>query len=273
MKLEVKNLSFSYSGNSVLKKISFELKNKEVMCVAGPNGSGKSTLVKCINKILRPDSGKILMDGTDLSILDFKEIAKKTAYVPQSGGAVFSSSVFETVLMGRSPYFSWNPGEEDLDKTIDTIRLLGLSEIASKNYNSLSGGQQQKVLTARAVAQEPELLLLDEPTSALDICHQLEVMETVTQLAEIKNISVLMVIHDLNLAARFASKAILLKNGKIFSSGIPENVFTSKNIAGVFEVDTEIKISNKGLVIVPIGRCLKNNTKTAVKKPLFEPST
>ena len=254
MRLSVSNLYFSYPQTPVLKGINLCLKAGEIMCVVGPNGSGKSTLVKCIDALVKPCSGSILLDGTNLASLSRRDIAGRIGYVPQSGTHLFSTTVFDTVLMGRNPYYSWKSSEEDMDITADILTLMGLGNFALKAFNHLSGGQQQRVLIARALAQEPSLLLLDEPTSALDIAHQMEVMDVMSELAAARRIATLMVLHDLNLASRYADKILMLYRGEIFASGKPKNVLTVDNMARVYGVETIIRTTAGRLSVFPVKR-------------------
>lgn len=254
LKISVKNLGFAYSEKTVLTGIDFELGHSEIICVVGPNGCGKSTLLKCIESILTPPIGDILLNGTDIKTLQLCEIAQILGYVPQSANPPFSSSVFDTVLLGRTPYSSWKIRDRDIDIVIDILTLMSLDDLALNGFNLLSGGQRQQVMIARALAQQPEALLLDEPTSALDIANQLEVMDILSSLAKTKGISILMVVHDLNLASRYADQIIMMKSGKIHSKGPPGEVITRKNIASVYGVDSIVKEYHGKISIVPINR-------------------
>ncbi len=254
MKIDICNLVFSYPGKKILDGINVTMDDSEIVCLVGPNGSGKSTIVKCIESILVPDKGQIFLDGKESKRMKKIDLAKKIGYVPQSYNFTFSMTVFEIILMGRRPHYSWQSSIMDTDIVIDIIILMELEDIALRQFNLLSGGQQQRVLIARALAQHPELLLLDEPTSALDIAHQLEIMDIITKLVNEKNMSVVMVVHDLNLAARYADAIIMLKDGKIYAKGKPEQVFTKRNLSLVYDV--EVKIGNHGdkVTITPIAK-------------------
>lgn len=254
MTLTVKDLKFSYASKPILKGVNFKLNETEIMCIVGPNGSGKSTLVKCIEGILKPQSGKVFLNDKDLSTIDTKEIAKIIGYVPQTSKQLFSSTVFDTVLMGRKPYTTWKSSDKDVDITIDVLTRMNLEDIALQQFNQLSGGQQQRVLIARALAQQPRILLLDEPTSALDISHQLEVMEIIHDLAHEQKIEVLMIVHDLNLAAIYADKIIMLCDGTVHVSGSVEEAFTYNNIANVYGVEAVINHTEGRISVVPIKR-------------------
>jgi iron complex transport system ATP-binding protein len=174
--LKISNLEFSYSSTPVLEDITMELTRSELVGIVGPNGTGKSTLIRCIDRILEPLGGSILLDEKDIKQMGMMEVAKKLGYVPQTISSIFPTTVFDTVLMGRRPHIGWRSSNSDRRKIVEVLHLMEIEDIAMKEFNELSGGQQQKVLIARALAQEAEMLLLDEPTSNLDIRHQIEVM-------------------------------------------------------------------------------------------------
>ena len=261
MNLQVEDLYFSYPGKDVLQGVSLHLGEQEIMCVVGPNGSGKSTLVKCIEGLQPPKSGKIYFDETDSSSLSRLEIARRIGYVPQSSNQLFSSTVFDTVMMGRKPHYSWRCGDEDIDIIVDILQLMELEDLAMNEYNNLSGGQQQRVLIARALAQEPQLLLLDEPTSALDISHQLEVMEVIHDLVHKRGIGVIMVIHDLNLASRYADCILMLHEGGVFACGDAADTLTEVNIEKVYGVEASIHSHDGTLSVTPVRRVKRNSGK------------
>ncbi|MFW6041121.1 MAG: ABC transporter ATP-binding protein [Thermoplasmatota archaeon] len=249
MKLEIAGLKFSYNSHPVLEDVNFKIKKGEMLTIIGPNASGKTTLLKCINNILKPQKGSVIIDDRSINGLTMREIAKKIGHVPQSGTESFPTTVFDIVLMGRKPHGGWKPSDKDIEMVSKTIEKLGLEEIAMRNIGEISGGQKQKVLIARAVAQNPEILLLDEPTSSLDLKHQLEVLDVVKKQT-INGISVIMTMHDLNLAARYSSKILMLCNGKIFAAGDVE-VLNSKNIESVFGVKVDIIERSGRPMIVP----------------------
>lgn len=254
MKIRIRGLEFRYNSILALKDVTLDIHESEVVAIVGPNGSGKSTLLKCINRILKPKKGVIMIDGKDIKDLSQIEIAKAVGYVPQVAKQSFPATVFEVVLMGRRPYISWRCGKRDIEKVLEVLKLLNIEDIAMRDFNELSGGQQQKVLIARALAQEPEILLLDEPTSNLDIKHQLEVMEMVRNITKEKEITAVVAIHDLNLASRYADKVVMMLEGRIFAVGDPISVLTPDNIRKVYGV--EVKIINDGglIYIIPFRR-------------------
>jgi iron complex transport system ATP-binding protein len=255
MKITVEELFFSYSETDVLKDVSLRVEEEEIVCIVGPNGSGKSTLVKCIEHLLTPKSGTVLFDGVDYRSISRMDIARLLGYVPQSNQYFFAATVFDTVLLGRRPYTSWQSGEHDIEVVVDILTRMELEGIALRNFNELSGGQQQRVLIARALDQEPRALILDEPTSALDIAHQLEVMDIIHDLVHEHRISVLMIVHDLNLAARYADRIILLREGEVFAEGPPSEVITRSNLADVYRIEASVRMYEGAVSVYPLCRC------------------
>jgi iron complex transport system ATP-binding protein len=230
-----------------------KLADSEVLGIVGPNGAGKSTLIRCINIILKPQQGSILLEGKEITRMEPIEIAKNLGYVPQSASNTFPATVFDTVLMGRRPHIGWRSSESDIKKVDDILKLMEIEDLAMRDFNQLSGGQRQKVLIARALAQEAGTLLLDEPTSNLDIQHQLEVMEIIKYLVTNKGISAIMAVHDLNLALRYTDRVLIMKEGRIFDAGSPAEVLTTENIRSVYNVEAEVMNNNGGMpYIVPI---------------------
>jgi len=241
MKLEIRGIQFSYSSVPVLKDVSLRVGEGEVLSLVGPNGSGKTTLLKCINRILRPKKGTILLNGNDLKNMDLKGLARSLGYVPQSSPNTFPLTVFEMVILGRKPYVHWKLTEKDKWVVFDILRLMELDDLGLRMFGELSGGERQKVLIARALAQEPEVLLLDEPTSNLDLRHQLEVLELITNIVREKRLSAVMAIHDLNLASRFSDSIVMLRKGRIHAAGRGKGVLTTENIREVYEVEVKVR--------------------------------
>ncbi|ABD39961.1 ABC transporter related protein [Methanospirillum hungatei JF-1] len=237
--LEINDVSFSYPGADILHNITFSIGPGEMTGLIGPNGSGKSTLIKCIDTILKP-KGSILLSGKDILTMPRVDLAKSIGLVPQHGTSAMDSTVFETVLMGRRPHAAWRISEEDINKVAHALERLGIGDMAMRDFSSLSGGQKQMVLLARAICQEPEVLLLDEPTSALDIRHQLEVLEIVNHLVKERNMSAIIALHDLNLGARYTDSMVMLRQGVIFSAGSPVDLYTPEMIEEVYGVKAEI---------------------------------
>lgn len=251
VKVAIKNLTFSYSNHRILDDICLSIEDSEILSLVGPNGSGKTTLIKCIDRILRPQ-GHILLDGINMESMSRQKIAQTIGYVPQGSSSSPSNTVFETVLMGRRPHISWSVSDADLEKVAEVLERLNLHDLAMRNFSQLSGGQKQKVLIARALAQEPHLLLLDEPTSNLDMKHQLEVMEVIRDLISEKNISAVMAIHDLNLASRFSDRLAMLLRGRIYALGPPSSLLNAENMLKVFGIEAVVVEISGRPYVVPI---------------------
>jgi iron complex transport system ATP-binding protein len=252
VKLVASDIVFGYQRErEVLHGVNLSLHSGEVMSLVGPNGSGKSTLLKCLNRLINFNNGRVTVDGADLRQLSLRQLSQRMAYVPQSARNIFPFSVFDVVLMGRRPHVSWRVGPADRHKVATLIHTLKLSHLAERQLGELSGGEQQKVLLARALAQEPEILLLDEPTASLDIQHQLEVMKMVHALSREQNISVLMALHDLNLAARFSDTVLMLRQGRVFANGVPSDIINPDNILRVYGVEAVVTVDNGHPYIIP----------------------
>ncbi len=249
MKIQLNNIGFSYNGTPVLKDVSMSFEKGDLIALVGPNGSGKSTLIKCMNGILKPQTGSVLLDNLSVHTMPAINRATKMAYVPQSGYKIPGTKVFDVVLTGRKPFISWKPTKNDFEITAQLLKSLHIEHIAMRDIDKLSGGQQQTVSIARALAQEPEVLLLDEPVSNLDIRHQIEVMELLHRLSA-QGIIIIIAIHDINMAVRYASKYIMLKNGEIFAQGGKETI-TKENIEHLFDIKVKIIEKNSDIVIVP----------------------
>ena len=240
MKVEIDNVTFGYSSTPVLKDIKVEIDGPQFVSIIGPNGVGKSTLIHCINKILSPKNGAVLIDDIDVKSIPLKELAKEVGYVPYASSDSFPLSVVDTVLMGRHPHAKLGSKEEDLRKVYEVLSELEIVDLALRPFDELSAGQHQKVVLARGLVQEPRILLLDEPTSNLDIHHQLEVTKTLKKLSRDKNILVIMISHDLNIAAKYADNMILLYKGGIFAVGPPKDVITKEALRVVYHVEADI---------------------------------
>ncbi len=249
MKLEINNIKFSYNSTPVLDHVTLKLGCGEVLAVVGPNGSGKSTLLKCIDQILKPQHGAIMIN--DKCIKDYKkeDIAKKLGYVPQGNGSSFPTTVFDTILLGRKPHIRWGPTTKDLKIVSKIIDTLHLEDFVLRDINELSGGQRQKVIIGRALAQEPSILLLDEPTANLDLKHQLEVLKLVREQTS-HGVSAIIAIHDLNLALRYSDKIVMLDKGKVFAAGGLE-VLTPENIESVYDVKVRVIKDSGRILVIP----------------------
>lgn len=257
--LEVKKVSVGYNSTEVLRDIDFKVSSKDFLGIIGPNGSGKTTLLRVISKVLRPWSGEVIFQGKNISQIANPEIARQMAVVGQGRqDPIFPLSVKEFVLLGRTPYlrrFQLMESERDLKIVQEVMGLTDTLGLEERCIEDLSGGERQRVVIAQALAQEPQFLLLDEPTAHLDIGHQIEVLDLIKRLNEGENLTVLMVSHDLNLAADYCNRLILLKQGRIFQEGSPREILTYQNIEEVYETLVVVKenpiSSNPHVFLVP----------------------
>jgi len=246
MILEVANAGYTYPrGPEIFSNISFSLAEHEVLCILGPNGIGKSTLIRCLANLYRLRSGSIRLLGTEMAVLPQVEIAKKIGYVPQAHEIIFPFSVMEFVLMGRAPHlpaFS-SPEREDYKKADQMIDLVGIGKIADKPVNEISGGEYQLAMIARALTQEPAILLLDEPTSHLDFGNQIRVLEIIDQLAD-SGISVVMSSHFPDHAFLTSNNVAIMQYGSFMAYGLAEEVVTAENLKRTYGVDVSITYSH-----------------------------
>jgi len=242
VRLVIQGISFSYGSSDVLADVTFEANDGEIVGVIGPNGSGKTTLLKCVNRALSPRVGTVLIDGKDYSELTRREIAGNIGVVPQNSVVSFPFTVLDIVMMGRTPAMERfeRESEKDIEIVEKAMEMTNVVAFADRTMGQISGGEKQRVVIARALAQRPRILLLDEPTLHLDVNHQLEIMDLVRQLARSEKLTVIVVSHDLNLAARYCDKLILMSAGKILASGKVEDVLTEKNIESVFRVKAAV---------------------------------
>ncbi|WP_321428863.1 ABC transporter ATP-binding protein [uncultured Methanolobus sp.] len=282
--ISIQNISLGYDRNLILNKIDFTVKKGSVVTLVGPNGCGKTTLLKIINGFLKQHGGAIYIDGKNAEEMAKKERAKTLSHVSQNHKSSFPFSVLDVVLTGRMPYISTfsTPGKEDIDKTYSVLEYLGIKHFADRPYTQISGGERQLVMIAKALAQEPDFLLLDEPTSFLDLKNQIHVLKTITDLSRTRNITVLMTLHDPNHAMLFSDEIILLRKleqannteiiledlelnpaseygaGKsldcdnIVVSGVPENVMTPEKIMDAYGVHVDVFEHKGKKMIIPV---------------------
>jgi iron complex transport system ATP-binding protein len=249
MILRVRNLKFHYPNHPVLRDASFSVEKGELLAVLGINGAGKTTLLKCINRVLKPQAGIVLIGDEPVSNLNPNALARRLGYVEQQRSGS-PATVFNAVLLGRKPYIQWDVTQNDIEIAAQALEVLGMGEYALRYLNELSGGELQKVMIARALAQQPEVLLMDEPTSSLDLKNQLEVLRLIRNITRERGIAAIVSIHDLNLALRFADRFILLKDGLIFAAGGAE-VITSENIRIVYGVSVDLVPHNGHWIVIP----------------------
>lgn len=236
MNIKTENIKVNIGTKEILKGIDIDVKNKEFVGIIGPNGSGKSTFLKCIYRNLKPTSGVVMLDEINLSNITVKESAKKIAVVAQHNYYDFDFSVLDIVLMGRAPHKKLMERDSQNDYKIveEALRKVDMLEYKDRNFNTLSGGEQQRIILARALAQGTNCLILDEPTNHLDIKYQLQLMSIVKDL----DIEVIAAIHDLNIALMYCDKIYVLNNGEIVAYGNPKEILTSELIKEVYEVDS-----------------------------------
>ncbi|MBO8168265.1 MAG: ABC transporter ATP-binding protein [Thermoanaerobacteraceae bacterium] len=242
LSLNIDKLSFSYGSQKILEDLTVQFQAGSFVSIIGPNGSGKTTLLKNISAALVPQKGKVLLQGQDVLRIKPKKLARQMAVVPQDTAVNFAFTVFETVLMGRMPYLKRFESESDRDVAVArwAMEVTHTWHLKDRSITEISGGERQRVIVARALAQEPQVILLDEPVAHLDPQHQMELLELLQTLKESKNLTVVTVLHDLNLAAQFSDYVVLLHKGKVFAAGRPEEVLTVKNIEQVYRVEVVI---------------------------------
>ena len=238
MVLDISSLSFNFGSKNILADIDLSIKDNGIVCIIGPNGSGKSTLLKCIYRVLKPKTGTIFIDGKNINDYQFKETAKKMAVVAQHNDTHFDFNVLEMVLIGRSPHkkFMERDSAEDIELAYKALEQVNMKDFADRNFSSLSGGEKQRIILARALVQNTDCLILDEPTNHLDIKHQLHFMS----LAKDLKITVISAIHDLNIAAMYCDKIYALKEGQIIASGSVYEVITEEVIKTLYDVEAKI---------------------------------
>ena len=244
MQLDIDGVGFSYPSREVLKEISFKASPGEVIGIIGQNGCGKTTLLKCINTTLKNTKGVVSIDGTDVQTLSKKQIAQSIGFVMQTTNTTFPFTVYETILMGRysrKSAFDSDNTEEDTKIVFEAMKDTGVLKFADRDIDELSGGERRRVMIARALVQEPEILLLDEPTLHLDINHQFDLMDLITKLAKERGLLIIIVTHDLIFAARYCSRVIAIEHGLIAAAGTAREVITPENMKRFFEIEVEVK--------------------------------
>ena len=244
MKIEALGIQLSYGSKEILKNVTVVAEDNQFVGIIGPNGSGKSTLLKCVYRVLKPGQGCVRLDGENLNNMSVRSSARKMAVVAQHNYYNFDFSVTEVVLMGRSPHKNMLERDNARDYEIvrEALRIVGMEAFAGRNFSTLSGGEQQRVILARALAQQTPSLSLDEPTNHLDITHQLQLLKIVKGFRA----TVLSAIHDLNIAAAFCDKIYVLKSGEIVGQGTPRQVLTPQFIRDIYQVEAEVTEDSRG---------------------------
>ncbi|UCH36487.1 MAG: ABC transporter ATP-binding protein [Armatimonadota bacterium] len=243
MRLELREVSAAYNGEPVIADISLGVSDGEFVGLVGPNGSGKSTVVRVMSRVLRPQSGEALLDGGDIFRMPSAQVARHIAVVPQDSSYYFDYSVTEIVLMGRSPHMGRFAleGAQDYAAAERAMQLTGIAHLAQRPVTATSGGERQRVAIARALAADPQLLILDEPTAHLDINHQIEVLDLVRALNREQRVAVVVVMHDLNLAAQYCGRMLLLHQGRPLAEGPPQTVITAQHVRHAYGTEVAVK--------------------------------
>ena len=236
IKLKIENLGLAYDRSVVMRDLTFQVMPGEMVGLIGPNGSGKSTIIKAMSRVIRPYSGKILLDGKNISKIPREELARLLGVVPQMPLLPSTFTAFEIVLMGRNPHLGFfrYEGERDMAITWQAMEKTATQSLAERRVGELSGGEIQRIVIARVLAQEPKSILLDEPTANLDISHQVEILDMIKNLCLENNLTVVAALHDLNLASQYCDRLILINNGQVHSQGTPSEVINSRNIKEVY---------------------------------------
>jgi len=259
----MRQVYFSYLDGLVLHDINLSVEAGDMVGLIGPNGSGKTTLIKLVSGILKPDQGEIRLGGSSLSQLNRKAIASSVAVVPQQFHIPFAFTTSEVVMLGRIPFIKAFAGEAAADRqaVATAIELVGISQLAQRRFDELSGGERQKVILAMALAQQPKLLLLDEPIVHLDICHQVETLELIRSLNVEQGLTVITAMHDLNLASLYFDRLILLKEGRVSAEGTPAQVLTEDRIREVFSASVTVEphpaTGVPHIIVMPRGSAIK----------------
>lgn len=254
--LETVDLTCAYGEKKVLRRINFSVDNNEFLGIIGPNASGKTTLLRTIDRVMNPEKGTVFLDGEDMNVMEKGEIAKKMGVVPQEFSTNYSLTSLEIVMMGRTPHLGplEMEDEEDMKVVKDAMQRTDTWKLAHRPFSELSGGEKQRVIIAKALAQEPSLLLLDEPINHLDINNQLEVLDLVRSLTHREGKSIIATFHDLNIAARYCDSLILLHDKEIYAQGTPDEVLTEENIKEIYGADASVRKlpETNSVIVTPI---------------------
>lgn len=247
MTLAIENLASGYSGKTVLQDVSIpQIENGTFVGLIGPNASGKSTLFKTLAGLITPTAGRIALGAEDITTLKRQERARRVAYMPQAFGCNALLTVFESVLLALKQTNGWRVNDDNLDRVAQTLDALGLSHLSHRGISDLSGGQAQMVAVAQTLVREPEVILLDEPTSALDLHHQLSIMTSVRSETQRHKPVVMAALHDLNLAAKFCDRLVLLRDGVILADGTPDKILALPEIGETYRVTTSLEHTRNG---------------------------
>jgi iron complex transport system ATP-binding protein len=281
MDIEIKGVKFSYGSKSVLKSLSFKMESGNIVGILGQNGCGKTTLLNCINTILKPTGGCVMIDDPgglgemDVQRMSSKDLAQHMATVAQTNSTSFPFTVMEAVKMGRyAQTRARDASDQDMDVIYNALERVGMLDFIDRNINELSGGELRRVMIARALVQEPDVMLLDEPTLHLDINNQFDLMDLMRELVDEKKILVVIVTHDLVLAARYCDQIVLMQKGEVVSIGCCADVITPENMRDVFFVDAEVSYSEAihGLNVFIHGKFKGRGRRDISRRPCWPPS-
>lgn len=247
--LSLEQVNFSYQNQQIFNELTVAIADNKITTIVGPNGSGKSTLFKLLTRGMRPNAGRVLLDGKDIWKISSREFAQKVALVHQKNELFDEIKVRDLIKMGRLPYQGLMGNLDESKKTDEILAALELNSVKDKLVSELSGGQQQRVWLGLALAQEPEYLFLDEPTTYLDLHFQVQFLQLIKKLNRENGLTICMILHDLNQALRYSDQVILVKNGEIESKGLPEEVLTQNNIRDAFGIDCHVIETERGSII------------------------
>ena len=273
-RLEAKQLTLAYDSTTIVRNLNLGIPVGKTTVLVGANGCGKSTLLRGLAKLLKPKSGVVYLDGKDISKLKAKNVAKKLGMLPQSPTAPEGLTVKDLVAMGRYPYQSWMQqwSSEDEEKVAEALEITTMTELADRSLDSLSGGQRQRAWIAMVLAQDTDVLLLDEPTTFLDLSYQVELLDLLDELQEMKGKTIVMVLHDLNLSCRYADYLVAIQQGKVYATGTPKQVMTEETVRDVFNLECRIvsdPLANTPMCI-PIGRKVSKSKRVLRSIGLLE---
>ena len=275
MTLQAQNLALAYGKRTVVSGLDLEIPAGRVTAIVGPNGCGKSTLLRGLVRLLRPTAGQVLLDGTDIHTLPTRSVARRVGLLPQSPIVPEGITVTELVSRGRHPHHGllrqWSREDEAI--VADSLERTHTTDLADRPVDELSGGQRQRVWIAMALAQRTDLLLLDEPTSFLDIAHQVEVLDLVRDLSLDQDTTVVMVLHDLPMAARYADHLVAMRAGEIVAQGLPRDVVTAQTVCDVFGITCRVRWEQAtgDVSVVPLGRHRPLASPPLTSPPLASP--
>lgn len=244
--LETKGLCLGYNGHQIVDNLNLCVEKGKIVSILGPNGSGKSTILKALSRNLKPDRGTVLLNGSDIELMKSRDVARQLAVLFQAPQSPGDLTIKELVEYGRFPHQNWWQGKskDDAELVAWALSQTGLTDMSGRIVSTLSGGERQRSWIAMALAQQPGILLLDEPTTYLDLCHQLELLELVAELNKQHGITVVMVLHDINQAAKYSDEVVILKNGRIYTKGEPQTAISAQTLREVFGVEADVWLDN-----------------------------